>query len=62
MISAFVVALDEAAAIDAKAARDKIILYFRHGERSLGAVQFLKQQRFQNVHSLAGGHEPWKNA
>ena len=37
----------------------QIIVYCEHGERSLSAVQFLKQQGFQNVRSLKGGFAAW---
>jgi putative YphP/YqiW family bacilliredoxin len=40
--------------------RDReIIVYCEHGERSLKATQFLKQQGFENVRSLAGGFAVW---
>ena len=40
--------------------RDReIIVYCEHGERSLQATQFLKQQGFQNVRSLKGGFALW---
>ena len=37
----------------------EIIVYCEHGERSLKAAQFLKQQGFQNVRSLKGGFSEW---
>ena len=40
--------------------RDReIIVYCEHGERSLRATQFLKQQGFENVRSLEGGFAVW---
>ena len=40
--------------------RDReIIVYCEHGERSLKATQFLKQQGFENVRSLGGGFAGW---
>ena len=40
----------------------EIIVYCEHGERSLKATQFLKQQGFQNVRSLKGGFAEWSAA
>jgi len=37
----------------------EIIVYCEHGERSLKAAQFLKQQGFQHVRSLKGGFSEW---
>ncbi|MDA2933601.1 thiosulfate sulfurtransferase [Acidobacteria bacterium AH-259-D05] len=37
----------------------EIMVYCQHGERSLSATQFLKQQGFQNVRSLKGGFAAW---
>ena len=37
----------------------QIIVYCEHGERSLKATQFLKQQGFENIRSLKGGYAAW---
>lgn len=40
--------------------RDReIVVYCAHGSRSLQALQFLKQQGFENVWSLTGGYSAW---
>lgn len=40
--------------------RDReIVVYCAHGSRSLQALQFLKQQGFNNVSSLTGGYAGW---
>ena len=41
-------------------ARDReIIVYCEHGDRSVQATQFLRQNGFENVHSLKGGLAVW---
>ena len=40
----------------------EIIVYCEHGQRSLGATQYLRQQGFQNVRSLRGGFAVWSTA
>ncbi|MDA2933058.1 rhodanese-like domain-containing protein [Acidobacteria bacterium AH-259-D05] len=37
----------------------EIIVYCEHGERSMKATQYLKQQGFQNIRSLQGGFAVW---
>jgi len=37
----------------------QIVLYCHHGVRSLQAAQFLAQNGFQNVRSMAGGIDAW---
>lgn len=37
-----------------------IIVYCYHGNSSLNAAQFLVQQGFENVMSLNGGFEAWR--
>jgi len=38
----------------------EIIIYCQHGEQSLRAVQYLRQQGFQQVYSLKGGLSAWQ--
>ena len=40
----------------------QIIVYCEHGERSLRATQYLKQQGFENIRSLKGGFAAWSEA
>ena len=40
----------------------QIIVYCEHGERSLRATQYLKQQGFENIRSLKGGYAAWSEA
>jgi len=37
------------------------IIYCHHGVRSLHAVQYLRQQGFQNTLSMQGGIDAWSN-
>ncbi len=37
----------------------QIIVYCEHGDRSLRATQYLKQQGFENIRSLKGGYAAW---
>lgn len=37
----------------------EIIVYCEHGSRSVQAVQFLRQQGFENTRSLSGGFAAW---
>ncbi|MEE8350437.1 MAG: rhodanese-like domain-containing protein [Acidobacteriota bacterium] len=37
----------------------QIIVYCEHGDRSMKATQFLKQQGFENIRSLKGGYTAW---
>ena len=37
----------------------EIIVYCEHGSRSMQAVQFLRQQGFENTRSLSGGFAAW---
>lgn len=37
----------------------QIIVYCEHGERSIKATQYLKQQGFENIRSLKGGYVAW---
>jgi len=37
----------------------QIVVYCQHGERSIRAVQFLRQQGFEQVRSLQGGLTAW---
>ena len=37
----------------------QIIVYCEHGERSMKATQYLKQQGFENIRSLKGGYAAW---
>jgi putative YphP/YqiW family bacilliredoxin len=37
----------------------QIIVYCEHGDRSMKATQFLKQQGFENIRSLKGGYAAW---
>lgn len=36
------------------------IVYCYHGQTSLGGVAWLQEQGFQDVHSLVGGFEGWR--
>ncbi|MEE2840667.1 MAG: rhodanese-like domain-containing protein, partial [Acidobacteriota bacterium] len=36
--------------------------YCEHGDRSLRATQYLKQQGFENIRSLKGGFAAWSEA
>jgi len=40
----------------------QIIVYCEHGDRSLRATQYLKQQGFENIRSLKGGFAAWSQA
>ena len=40
----------------------QIIVYCEHGDRSLRATQYLKQQGFENIRSLKGGFAAWSEA
>jgi putative YphP/YqiW family bacilliredoxin len=40
----------------------QIIVYCEHGERSLRATQYLKQQGFEKIRSLKGGYAAWSEA
>ncbi len=40
----------------------QIIVYCEHGERSLKATTYLKQQGFENIRSLKGGYAAWSEA
>jgi len=43
--------------------RDKpVIVYCHHGVRSMQVAGFLKQQGFDDVHSMAGGTDAWSLA
>ena len=37
------------------------VIYCHHGVRSLHAVQYLRQQGFQNTLSMQGGIDAWSN-
>jgi rhodanese-related sulfurtransferase len=40
-------------------ADDKVVLHCHHGQRSLQAAVFLRQQGFEDVKSMAGGIDVW---
>ena len=40
----------------------QIIVYCEHGDRSLRATTYLKQQGFENIRSLKGGFAAWSEA
>jgi len=40
----------------------KIVVYCYHGNSSLGATAFFKEQGFEDVSSMSGGFEAWHQA
>jgi len=40
-------------------ADDCVVVHCHHGQRSLNATAFLRQQGFENVKSMAGGIDYW---